>query len=85
MFKKYHDITIALLTGFLVGSLNKIWPWKKVLQTRINSHGKEVPFIDENVLPANYDGDPQLLYVVLFAIFGLAIIIVIEKLASKKA
>lgn len=85
MFKKYHDLTIALLTGFLVGSLNKIWPWKKVLQTRINSHGKEVPFIDENVLPANYDGDPQLLYVVLFAIFGLAIIIVIEKLATKKA
>lgn len=85
MFKKYHDLTIALLTGFLVGSLNKIWPWKEVLQTRINSHGKEVPFIDENVLPANYDGDPQILYVVLFAIFGLAIIIVIEKLATKKA
>ncbi|MGE0561054.1 MAG: DUF368 domain-containing protein [Flavobacteriales bacterium] len=85
MFKKYHDLTIALLTGFLVGSLNKIWPWKKVLQTRINSHGKEVPFIDENVLPANYDGDPQLLYVVLFAIFGLAIITVMEKVATKKA
>ncbi|MCB0380633.1 MAG: DUF368 domain-containing protein [Flavobacteriales bacterium] len=85
MFKKYHDLTIALLTGFLVGSLNKIWPWKKILQTRINSHGKEVPFIDENVLPANYDGDPQLIYVVLFAILGLGIIIVIEKIATKKA
>lgn len=84
MFKKYHDLTIALLTGFLVGSLNKIWPWKKVLQTRINSHGKEVPFIDENVLPSNFEGDNQLLYVILFTILGLAIITVIEKLATKK-
>lgn len=85
MFKKYHDLTIALLTGFLVGSLNKIWPWKKILETRINSHGKEVPFIEENVLPQNYDGDNQLLMVILFAIIGLAIITIIEKMASKKS
>lgn len=85
MFKKYHDLTIALLTGFLVGSLNKIWPWKKILETRINSHGKEVSFIEKNVLPQNYDGDNQLLMVILFAIIGLAIITIIEKMASKKS
>ena len=51
LFKKYHDITIALLTGFLIGSLNKIWPWKETIQTRINSHGEIVPFIQSNVLP----------------------------------
>jgi putative membrane protein len=84
MFKKYHDLTIALLTGFLVGSLNKIWPWKKVLETRINSHGKEVPFIDENVLPQNYDGNNQLLMAILFVFIGLALITVIEKTASKR-
>lgn len=85
LFKNHHDLTIALLTGFLVGSLNEIWPWKKVLQTRINSSGKTVPYIEENVLPQNFDGDPQLLQVAGFLIFGLVIISLIEKIATKKS
>ncbi|MFB6259020.1 MAG: DUF368 domain-containing protein [Flavobacteriales bacterium] len=28
MFRRYHDLTIALMSGFLLGSLNKVWPWK---------------------------------------------------------
>ena len=33
MFAKYHDLTIAVLTGFLIGSLNKLWPWKETIST----------------------------------------------------
>jgi putative membrane protein len=84
MFKKYHDLTVALLTGFLVGSLNKIWPWKKVLETRINSHGKVVPYIEENVLPQHFDGNPQLLMATIMLLIGFFLIVVIEKIASKK-
>lgn len=29
LFKNYHNTTLALLTGFIIGSLNKVWPWKK--------------------------------------------------------
>jgi len=29
LLKKYHDPTIAILTGFMLGSLRKVWPWKK--------------------------------------------------------
>lgn len=54
-FAKFHDITIALLTGFLIGSLNKIWPWKKVDSFRMNSHDEWVTFLDHNVLPEKYD------------------------------
>jgi putative membrane protein len=84
MFKKHHDLTVALLTGFLVGSLNKIWPWKKVLQTRINSHGKEVPYIEENVLPQHYDGESQLIMAVIMLLVGFSLILAIEKMAEKK-
>ena len=83
MFKKYHDLTIAILTGFLIGSLNKIWPWKETISTRINSHGEIVPFIQENILPTNYNGDSQLLVATGMAFFGLFLIIAIEKFASK--
>lgn len=54
-FEKFHDLTIAVLTGFLVGSLNKIWPWKKVDSFRINSHDEWVTFLEHNVTPSNYD------------------------------
>jgi putative membrane protein len=31
-FEKYHDATLALLSGFMLGSLNKIWPWRNPTQ-----------------------------------------------------
>lgn len=84
MFKKYHDLTIAILTGFLIGSLNKIWPWKETISTRTNSHGEIVPFIQENISPSNYVGDNQLLLAIFMAIIGLVLIIGLEKFASKQ-
>ena len=84
MFKKYHDLTIAILTGFLIGSLNKIWPWKETISTRTNSHGEVVPFIQENISPSNYVGDNQLLLAIFMAIIGLVLIIGLEKFASKQ-
>ncbi len=85
LFKHYHDFTIAILTGFLVGSLNKIWPWKLTTEYRTNSHGKEVPFLQDNVLPSSFDGDPQLIMAIVMAVIGLALIIGMEKFAKKEA
>lgn len=84
MFKKFHDLTVAILTGFLIGSLNKIWPWKITTQTRVNSHGEIVPFIQENVMPANFEGDSQLIMAIVMAVIGLSIILVLEKFSVKK-
>lgn len=78
LFKKYHDATIALLTGFMIGSLNKVWPWKEVLQYRENSHGEQVPFIEQSVLPSDFNGDPQILACVVFAIIGFGLIFLLE-------
>lgn len=79
LFQKYRDLTLALLTGFIVGSLNKVWPWKKVLTFRTNSKGKEVPLIEESISPYNFDGDPQLLWAVLLMIIGFFTIYLLEK------
>ena len=79
LFKKYHDITIALLTGFLIGSLNKIWPWKETIQTRINSHGEIVPFIQSNVLPSNFEGDSNIIEVILLSLIGIVLIYLLER------
>ena len=36
---------MAGLTGFIIGSLNKVWPWKEVLDKEIDAHGKEIIFV----------------------------------------
>lgn len=82
LFNHYKNLTLAVLTGFILGSLNKIWPWKQTLTWRINSHGVKLPFNEQSVLPNSFDGEPQLFSAVLLAIIGFTVIIVLEKLAN---
>lgn len=44
LFKNYHNTTLALLTGFILGSLNKMWPWKKTTSVMNDETGTIVPF-----------------------------------------
>lgn len=85
LFANYKNITLAGLTGFIIGSLNKIWPWKETLTTRINSKGLTVPVLQKSVLPANYSGESELLLAVILALVGFALILGMEKLASYKS
>jgi putative membrane protein len=77
-FKKYREQTLAILTGFMIGSLNKVWPWRNVVETRINSHGEEVPFRDLSVLPTNYIGEPMVIGVIALAIIGAIIVFALD-------
>lgn len=86
LLKNYHDITVAMLAGFMIGSINKIWPWKQVLEYRINSKGEEKPFITENLSPQNFSAitgdDPQIFLAVAFFVLGIAIVFSIDKAAG---
>ena len=83
LFKHYKNVTLAVLTGFVIGSLNKIWPWKETLTWRMNSHGIQVPVNEQSVSPFAFDGNPQLLYAILLSIIGFLSIIILEKVAIK--
>lgn len=85
MFKHKKNLTLSILTGFMIGSLNKIWPWKEVLKTRINSEGIEVTLLDKSILPASYVGDNKLLWALLFMIIGFITILIIERLGRDKS
>ena len=83
MFKRFKNLTLALLTGFILGSLNKIWPWKKVLESK-DIGDKIIVLKEANISPLTYDGDNQLQAAILLAILGFSVIFILEKLASKK-
>lgn len=86
LLKRYHDTTMALLTGFMVGSLNKVWPWKETIEYRVNSHGEQAPFLQQNVLPQQYlnivGEDPKLIACVLLMTGAIGAVLVLEKWAS---
>lgn len=84
MFKHHKNLTLAILTGFMIGSLNKIWPWKKILKTRINSEGEEVTLLDQSILPSSYQGDNQIVLAIIFVVIGFAAILILERLGDQK-
>ncbi|RZN82108.1 MAG: DUF368 domain-containing protein [Winogradskyella sp.] len=84
MFKHKKNITLAILTGFMIGSLNKIWPWKEILTTRLNSEGIEVPLLEKSILPQRFNGDSQLVMAIVFIIIGFLTILILERLGKGK-
>lgn len=86
LFKRYHDLTVALLTGFMLGSLRKVWPWKEVLATITDRHGELIPTIERNILPPftlNGAFNLEIVYALLLAIVGFALVIVLEQWANR--
>lgn len=85
--KHYHNETIALLTGFMIGSLNKVWPWKEVLDVFTDRNGEIVPLVEQNILPSSfttiYEKENQLELAVICAILGFALIFIVEMLGNK--
>ncbi|MEH6537417.1 MAG: DUF368 domain-containing protein [Psychroserpens sp.] len=84
MFKHQKNLILAILTGFMIGSLNKIWPWKEILKTRINSEGIEVTVLDKSILPNAYIGDPQIITAIAVVGVGFATILILEYFGNKK-
>lgn len=87
LLHKFHDITISVLAGFMIGSLNKVWPWKEVVETYTNRHGEIVPLVEKNIGPHSYEnvsGEPSFLfYAILFGIIGFLVIWGFEFAANK--
>lgn len=84
LFRKFPNATLALLTGFMIGSLNKLWPWKEVIEYRLSSHGEMVPFLERSISPAAYaqltGHAPMILQVSGIALIGLSLIFILERL-----
>ena len=78
LLQRFHQATMALLTGFLFGSLTVVWPWKRVLEWVHGSHGQLKPAQQWPVTPWDfqiYSGqDPQLEFCVALMVTGFALV-----------
>ena len=72
LLKRAYNGTMMFLAGLMLGSLVKLWPWKKVIE----EVGKVA--VDHPVWPAQFSGEPHIAGAVIWALAGCALIVVVE-------
>jgi putative membrane protein len=86
LLNSYHTQTLAILIGFLVGSLSVTWPWKHALLTTVDSHGRTIALQQENLNPLNYmavtGSEPTIVLAVVWALAGVLLVAGVEFAAS---
>lgn len=82
LLQKFHNLTLAFLTGLMAGSMQKIWPWKEVLETRI-IRGKPYVLSARNIMPETVG--TELLVAISLAAAGFVFVMLIERLSKDKA
>ena len=86
LLRKFYSTTIGLLSGFMLGSINKLWPWKVVTQYRTSSSGEEKPFLTENIWPSEYlaqvGAEPNLTWAIFGFVGGIVLVLGIDLLAA---
>ncbi|MDY6971055.1 MAG: DUF368 domain-containing protein [Thermodesulfobacteriota bacterium] len=81
LLNKCHDHMVAVLTGLMLGSLRKVWPWKETLESLVDRHGKTVPVVQSNILPAQIDAEVLAAFSLMAA--GLLTVLVLERLGKR--
>ena len=86
LLAKWHDATVTMLMGFMIGSLNKVWPWKQTLETYLDSHGVEQPLVQANVSPMQFEvlgSESHLVLAIVSCVAGFALIYVREMIGKR--
>ncbi len=81
LLRSYHDLMVAVLTGLMLGSLRKVWPWKETLETIVGSHGKVIPIVQTNTLPAHWN--VEVLSALCLVGIGFLIVFSLDRLVGK--
>jgi len=78
---RWHDYTLALLTGIMLGSMRKVWPWKITLESQI-IRGKEHVLREENVWPLL---DFEFGIALLLMLTGFTLVMLLDKISRQRA
>ncbi len=80
LLTKYHDYMVAFLTGLMLGSLRKVWPFKETLESIVGRGGKVIPMVQENILPTQWTGEVTL--AIGLAAVGFLVVLVLDRMAG---
>ncbi|WP_170937927.1 DUF368 domain-containing protein [Vibrio metoecus] len=87
LLQRHRDITLTFLTGLMLGTLPKIWPWKETLSWRVNSSGEQVPLLQRNLSPFEFEAltsqPSQWVLAIVLMLAAVALVLGLEKYAEK--
>lgn len=83
LFDHHKNIVLAAMTGFLIGSLHKVWPWKKVSEHYATGSGEVSPLSYTSVFPHFQNPSDQVLIAVFAFIVGLVLLLFLERISKK--
>ena len=81
LLKHYYNLTVALLVGFMAGSLWKIYPWKACLESDLDRHGDFRCLVERNVAPDANSENFALAIILLIA--GFLLVNLLDHLQSR--
>ncbi|KOO08925.1 DUF368 domain-containing protein [Vibrio hepatarius] len=88
LLRRFRDFTLVFLTGLMLGTLPKIWPWKETLTWRTNSKGEQVPLLQENLSPFDFEAvtsqPAQLGIAIVLMVCAIALVLGLEKFAENR-
>ena len=88
LLQRWHSITLAFLAGLMLGSLNKIWPWKFVASVEITSTTQSVPAVEINMWPSEWatvmGQNSQWILALSLAFSGVALVLALEWIARRR-
>jgi putative membrane protein len=88
LLKHFRDLTLVFLTGLMLGTLPKIWPWKETISWRINSKGEQVPLIQHNLSPSDFEAltaqPAQLGIAIVLMLCAIGLVLGLEKFAQNR-
>ena len=85
LYALFKNETLAVLMGFMLGSLAILWPWKNTTSYQINADGSQIPLVQEPVSPDVYTSltglDAQIMVAVVCALVGGALVLLLHWVA----
>lgn len=80
LLRKYHDLMVAFLTGLMLGSLRKVWPFKETLESIEGSGGKVASVLQHNIFPAQWSAEVG--YALCLMGVGFLMVLVLDRMAN---
>ena len=87
LFARFRNLTLSILTGFMMGSLAKLWPWKNTISYHLKSDGTQIPLVQESILPQTYESlmqqDADIMIAIIAAASGCVFVLMLDRLAGR--
>lgn len=87
LFARFRRQTLSVLTGFMLGSLLKLWPWSQTMSYQLNADGSTISLVEERLLPLNFEmttgQDADIVMAALAALSGCILVILLDRVAQR--